>query len=92
MNLIITLIGLGSIFLAYRFILHGNKTWIRSHLFILSFKLLLCSITILIFTIHSAKNGWSILIISGVLNIIIFHFLEAYITQKKLLHKRSVNV
>ena len=92
MNIIIALIGMVSIFSAYRFILHGDITWIRSHLFILSVKLLLCSITILFFTIYSEKNIWSILIISGTLNIIIFHFLEAHLMQKTLLHERKINV
>ena len=35
---------------------------------------------------------WSFFIISGMINIIMFHFIEAFLTQKKLLHIRGVNV
>ena len=92
MNLMIAMIGFGSIFFSNRLFLNRNKIWIRTHLFILALKLFFCSIIIFLFTIFSEKNIWSILIISGLVNLLIFHFIEAFITQKELLRPRKVNV
>lgn len=91
MNLIIGLIGLGGLILTSRWTLNNNS-WFRSHLVILALKLFLFTIIIGLFVVFSEKNIWSILIISGMLNIVSFHFLEAYLTQKRLLHIEKVNV
>ena len=91
MNLIIGIIGLGSIILARIWILNNNN-WLSSHLVFLTLKLFLDSFIIGLFIVFSEENIWSILIISGMLNIVSFHFLEAYLTQKQLLHIERVNV
>ena len=92
MNLIIGMIGLGSIILASRWILNKNNNWFSSHLVFLTLKLFLDSFIIGLFIVFSEKNIWLILIISGMLNIVSFHFLEGYLTQKQLLHIERVNV
>ena len=91
LNLIIGMIGLGSIILSRRWILNNNN-WLSFHLVFLTLKLLLDSFIIGLFIVFSEKNIWSILIISGMLNIVSFHFLEAYLTQKQLLNIERIDV
>jgi len=92
MNIIISLIGLGGIILARHLAWEGNGMGIKSHLFILVLKVIASSVIVGLFLVSSEKNIWSMLILSGMINIIIFHFIEAFATQKKLLRQREVNV
>jgi len=92
MNIIISLIGLGGIILARYLAWEGSGMGIKFHLFILVFKLIITSVIIGLFLIYAEKHIWSFLILSGMLNIIIFHFIEAFVTQEKLLHQGEKNV
>ncbi len=92
MNIIISLIGLGGIILARQLAWKGSGMGIKSHLFILALKLIVSSFIVGLFLVCSEKHIWSMLILSGMINIIIFHFVEAFATQKELLHQRGVNV
>ena len=92
MNIIISLIGLGGIILARHLIWKGSGMWIKFHLFILVLKVIASSVIVGLFLVCSEKHIWSMLILSGMINIIIFHFIEAFATQKKLLRQREVNV
>jgi len=92
MNIIISLIGIGGIILARHLVLQGTGIGIKSHLIILALKLLIASIIIGLFLMYSEKQIWSLLILSGMINIIIFHFFEAFTTQKKILQNGKVNV
>ena len=92
MNIIISLIGLGGIILANYLVIEGTGMGIQSHLVIFASKLFISSNLIGLFLLYAEKQIWSILILSGMINIVIFHFIEAFATQKKLLHKREVNV
>ena len=92
MNIIISLIGLGGIILARHLAWEGNGMGIKSHLFILVLKVIASSVIVGLFLVSSEKNIWSMLILSGMINIIIFHFIEAFATQKELLYQRGVNV
>ena len=92
MNIIIALIGLGGIILARHLAWEGSGMGIKFHLFILVFKLIITSVIIGLFLIYTEKHIWSFLILSGMLNIIIFHFIEAFVTQKKLLLQKRINV
>ena len=92
MNIIISLIGLVGVFLARHLVWKGTGMGIKSHLFILSLKLFVSSVIVGLFLMVTEKHIWSLFILSGMVNIIIFHFIEAFATQKKLLHKREVNV
>ena len=92
MNIIISLIGLGGIILARYLVWKGSGMGIKSHLFILVLKLIVSSFIVGLFLVCSEKHIWSILILSGMINIIIFHFIEAFATQKELLHQRGVHV
>jgi len=86
MNILISLIGLGGIILARHLVWDGTGMGIKSHLFILVLKLIVSSVIIGLFLIYAEKHLWSLLILSGMINIITFHFIEAFATQKKLSH------
>ena len=92
MNIIISLIGLGGIILAKHLVWKGAGMGIKFHLFILVIKFIITSVIIGLFLIYAEKHIWSFLILSGMLNIIIFHFIEAFVTQKKLLLQKRINV
>jgi len=92
MNIIISLIGLGGIILARQLVLNGTGMGIKSHLIILTLKLIVSSIIIGLFLLYTEKHIWSLLILSGMINVITFHFIEAFVTQKKLLHQGEMNV
>ena len=92
MNIIISLIGLGGIILARNLVYRGTGMGIKFHLFILLLKLIVSSVLIGFFLANTEKQMWSLLILTGMINLIIFHFMEAFATQKKLLRNRRVNV
>ena len=92
MNIIISLIGLGGIIMARHLVWGGIGIWIKSHLLILASKLLVTSVIITLFLMYAEKHIWSLLILSGMINIIIFHFIEAFVTQGKLINNRNLNV
>ena len=92
MNILISLIGLGGIILARHLVWDGTGMGIKSHLFILVLKLIVSSVIIGLFLIYAEKYIWPLIILSGMINVIAFHFIEAFSTQKKLLHKRGANV
>ena len=92
MNIIISLIGLGGIILARQLVFRGTGMGIKYHLFILALKLIVSSLIIGLFLFYAEQHIWSLLILSGMINIIIFLFIEAFVTQKNLLHNWRVNV
>ena len=92
MNIIIFLIGIGGIILARHLVWKGTGMGIKSHLILLTLKLFVISVIIGLFLIYAEKHIWTFLILSGMLNIIIFHFIEAFVTQKKLLLQKRINV
>ena len=92
MNIIVSLIGLGGIILARHLVWKGAGEGIKIHLFILALKLSIFSVIIGLFVLYVEKHLWPLLILSGMINIIIFHFIEAFVTQKKILRQGEVNV
>ena len=92
MNIIISLIGLGGIIIARHLVWGEIGMGIKSHLLILASKLLVTSVIIALFLMYAEKHIWSLLILSGMINIIIFHFFEAFITQRQMINNRSLNV
>ena len=92
MNIIISLIGLGGIIMARHLAWGGIGMGIKSHLLILVSKLLVTSVIIALFLMYAEKHIWSLLILSGMINIIIFHFIEAFLTQEQLINNRNLNV
>jgi hypothetical protein len=92
MNIVISLIGLGGIILARHLVWKGTGMGIKSHLILLALKLIIFSVIIGLFLLYVEKHIWSLLILSGMINVITFHFIEAFVTQKKLLHQGEMNV
>ena len=92
MNIIISLIGVGVIAIAKYLAWHGIGLGIKSHLFILLSKIIIFSIIIGLFVIYSEKNTWSLLILSGMTNVIILHFIEGFTTQQTLVNYRKLDV
>ena len=92
MNIVISLIGLGGIILARHLVWKGSGMGIKSHLILLALKLIISSVIIGLFLMYVEKHIWSLLILSGMINIIIFHFIEAFLTQEKLINNRNLNV
>ena len=92
MNILISLIGLGGIILARHLAWEGSGMGIKSHLFIMALKLIVSSLIVGLFLVCSEKYIWSMLILSGMINVITFHFIEAFVTQEKLLRQGEVNV
>ena len=92
MNIIISLIGLGGIILARQLVLNGTGMGIKFHLIILTLKLIVSTMIIGLFLLYAEKHIWSLLILSGMINVITFHFIEAFVTQQKLLFQRGMNV
>ena len=82
MNIIIFLIGIGGIILARHLVWEGTGMGIKSHLMLLTLKLIVSSVIIGLFLIYAEKHIWSLLILSGMINVITFHFIEAFVTQK----------
>ena len=92
MNIFISLVGVGGIIIARNMVWHGTGMGIKPHLMILLLKLIASSMILGLFLIYTERHFWSIFILSGMINIIIFHFTEAFLTQKLLLYQREVNV
>jgi len=92
MNIVISLIGLGGIILARHLVWKGSGMGIKSHLILLALKLIISSVIIGLFLMYVEKHIWSLLILSGMINVMTFHFIEAFATQKKLLHQGEMNV
>ena len=92
MNILISLIGLGGIILARHLVWDGTGMGIKSHLILLALKLIISSVIIGLFLMYVEKHIWSLIILSGMINVITFHFIEALATQKKLLHPGEMNV
>ena len=92
MNILISLVGLGGIIIARNMVWRGTGMGIKPHLIILLIKLIVSSIIIGLFLLYTEKHIWSFLILSGMINVITFHFIEAFVTQKKLLYQRGINV
>ena len=92
MNIIISLIGAGGIIVARNLVWRGTGMGVKSHLIILALKLLISSVIIGLFLLYAEKHIWSLLILTGMINIIIFHFIEAFLTQEKLINNRNLNV
>ena len=88
MNIIISLIGAGGIIVARNLVWRGTGMGIKSHLIILALKLLISSVIIGLFLLYAEKHIWSLLILSGLINVITFHFIEALQHRKNCYIKR----
>ena len=92
MNIIIMLVGFVGIVVAVRLSKQGEKLDLKNHFIILGVKVAFISVIVSLFCLSTEKNTHAILILTGLLNLIVFHFIEAFITQRKLINNRNLNV
>ena len=91
-NILIAFVGITSIVLGRYIALKGSGLGIKSHLILLGIKLI-TFVAILGFCLNvSESNAWTEIILSGTVNFVFFHFLEAFLTQKILINHKVVNV
>ena len=92
MNIIIALAGFVGIVVARKLSKQGEKLDLKHHFIILGVKVVFISVIVSLFCLSTEKNTHAILILTGLLNLIVFHFIEAFITQKKFINNRNLNV
>ena len=92
MNIIIALAGCVGIVVARKFSNQGEKLDLKNHFVILGVKVVFISVIVSFFCLSTEKNTHAILILTGLLNLIVFHFIEAFVTQGKLINNRNLNV
>ena len=92
MNIIIALAGFVGIAAARKLSKQGEELDLKNHFIILGVKVVFISVIVSLFCLSTEKNTHAILILTGLLNLIVFHFIEAFITQRKLINNRNLNV
>ena len=92
MNIIITLVGFVGIVVAGKLSKQGEKLDLKNHFIIFGVKIAFISLIVSLFCLSTEKNTHAILILTGLLNLIVFHFIEAFVTQGKLINNRNLNV
>ena len=91
MNIILAVIGVLGLFAANRITISCDGLIIKNHFIILGMKIFSISTIIYIFSLNSEKNIQTILILTGLFNLIMFHFIEAFVTQRRLINIRKFN-
>ena len=92
MNIIIALAGFVGIVAARKLSKHDEEWELKNHFVILGIKVVFISAIVSIFFLSTEKNTHALLILTGLLNLIVFHFIEAFVTQKKLIKNSNLNV
>ena len=92
MNIIISVVGYVGILAAGKLSRQGEKLGMKNHFIILGIKVLSIFIIISLFCFNTEKNTHALLILTGLLNLIVFHFIEAFVTQKKMINNSNLNV
>ena len=92
MNIIIALAGFVGIVATRKLSKQGEKLDLKNHFVILGIKVVFISVIVSLFCLSTEKNTHAILILTGLLNLIVFHFIEAFVTQRKLINNRNLNV
>ena len=92
MNIIIALAGFVGIVAARKLSKQGEKLDLKSHFIILGVKVVFISVIVSLFCLSTENNINAILILTGLLNLIVFHFIEAFATQKKLINNSNLYV
>ena len=63
-----------------------SKNHFRNHFIIFISKLLFISMFIYIFIYNFSIYNYKLFIVTGCFNFIVFHFIEGFVSQKKLIH------
>jgi len=91
MNIIIALAGFFGIVAARKLSGKGGKLHLKNHFVILGIKIIFISLIVITFCLNAEKNTHAFFILTGLLNLIVFHFIEALVTQGKLINNRNLN-
>ena len=89
MNIIIALAGFVGIVATRKLSIPDEELGFKNHFVILGIKVVFISAIVSLFCLSTEKNTYAILILTGLLNLIVFHFIEAFATQKKLINNRN---
>ena len=92
MNIIIALAGFVGIIAARKLSRQTERMDLKNHFVILGIKVVFISVIVTLFCFNTEKNTHALLILTGLLNLIVFHFIEAFITQKKIINNSNLNV
>ena len=88
MNIIIALAGFVGIIAARKLSRQTERMDLNNHFVILGIKVVFISAIVILFCFNTEKNTPALLILTGLLNLIVFHFIEAFVTQKKMINKQ----
>lgn len=92
MNIIIALAGFVGIIAARKLSRQTKRMDFKNHFVILGIKVVFISAIVILFCFNTEKNTHALLILTGLLNLIVFHFIEAFITQKIIINNSNLNV
>ena len=92
MNIIIALAGIVGIIVARKLSRQTERMDFKIHFVILGIKVFFISAIVTLFCFTTEKNTHALLILTGLLNLIVFHFIEAFVTQKKMINNSNLNV
>jgi len=92
MNIIIALVGFVGIIVARKLSRQTERMDLKNHFVIFGIKVVFISVIVTLFCINTEKNMHALLILTGLLNLIAFHFIEAFITQKIIINNSNLNV
>ena len=92
MNIIIALAGFVGIVAARKLSTQTERMDLKNHFVILGIKVIFISVIVTLFCFNTEKNTRVLLILTGLLNLIVFHFIEAFVTQKKMINNSNLNV
>ena len=92
MNIIIALAGFVGIIAARKLSRQTERMDFKNHFVILGIKVVFISAIVILFCFNTEKNTHALLILTGLLNLIVFHFIEAFVTQKKMINNSNLNV
>ena len=92
MNIIIALAGFVGIVATRKLSKPDEELELKNHFVILGIKVVFISAIVSIFYLSTEKNTHALLILTGLFNLIVFHFIEAFATQKKLINNRNLIV
>lgn len=92
MNVIIALVGIVGIVAARKLSRQTEKVKLKNHFVILGIKVIFISVIISLFCLNMGKSNYTFLILTGFFNLVVFHFIEAFVIQKKLINNKELNV
>ncbi len=84
MNIWIAIICLIIIWIDIRLTKKSPATYLRNHMYLLGIKIALAALAIVVFVLIDYHKA-AIMVLTGSMTLIVFHFIEAFIVQRILL-------